>query len=463
MQCSLRPLPILGGLLCVSLVACPIPTFAVGPVAPAEASRPHPGPNESVQLVLQFNDDLYSHTMGITSDRQYYYTINGGVASRGRINTFDLSGNIVNTTSAFLDARAILWSAHTGAFYVKDSSYNIYQVNPRTGAASYMGTWFQWQQSSPAIGPDGRAFVEHQNGNCRVIGVDRGILIHQGTGFRYGAFPSSEAICMDGYSHVLTWNGDTVFVQDKNANLLQTMVIPYGHYGYTLDWANGLLFTADDQNYGSNGTWYGYAISPVGQFGIRFAQRPVVVGGRLSYAVEVWNQKGRGGTATVWADLVGPTGTEIHGPERQVTLDPNGSAVVQDAILLPNGGGDYELLVSVGTSREGVIYNTIFDDVVVGDAPPKFKTDFGLTAASSATGAHVSFSVPRETTVDVRVYDIAGREVSRIASGRFQQGTHAADWFAHDSAGRPLASGVYFVRLAAGAETRAARVVRVAP
>jgi hypothetical protein len=37
--------------------------------------------------------------------------------------------------------------------------------------------------------------------------------------------------------------------------------IPFGHYGFSLSYAQGLLFTADDAGVGGTATWYGYSIS----------------------------------------------------------------------------------------------------------------------------------------------------------------------------------------------------------
>lgn len=65
----------------------------------------------------------------------------------------------------------------------------------------------------------------------------------------------------------------------------------------------------------------------------------------------------------------------------------------------------------------------------------------------------IRYSLARDGAVDLRVYDAAGREVARLASGRESRGTHEVTW-------RPstLASGVYFYVLKAGG----ARVTRKA-
>jgi hypothetical protein len=69
----------------------------------------------------------------------------------------------------------------------------------------------------------------------------------------------------------------------------------------------------------------------------------------------------------------------------------------------------------------------------------------------------IRYSLNRDGAVDLRVYDAAGREVTRLASGRQSRGSHEVAW-------RPsnLASGVYFYVLKSGGErvTRKALLLR---
>jgi hypothetical protein len=67
------------------------------------------------------------------------------------------------------------------------------------------------------------------------------------------------------------------------------------------------------------------------------------------------------------------------------------------------------------------------------------------------------FDLPEPARVDLRVYDVAGREVARAVSGEWAAGTHAVRWQARDAGGRALEAGVYFSRLRA--ETRSGRTL----
>jgi hypothetical protein len=66
----------------------------------------------------------------------------------------------------------------------------------------------------------------------------------------------------------------------------------------------------------------------------------------------------------------------------------------------------------------------------------------------------IRYALREETEVDLRVYDLFGRVVAVLASGRQQAGDHAITW---DASG--VASGVYFYKLAAGEFTKSEKMV----
>ncbi len=57
----------------------------------------------------------------------------------------------------------------------------------------------------------------------------------------------------------------------------------------------------------------------------------------------------------------------------------------------------------------------------------------------------ISFALPSQSVVSLKVFDMLGREVSTIVSGELQAGTYTRQWNAS-----AFASGVYFYRLQAG-------------
>jgi hypothetical protein len=66
----------------------------------------------------------------------------------------------------------------------------------------------------------------------------------------------------------------------------------------------------------------------------------------------------------------------------------------------------------------------------------------------------ITFAVPAGAErVELTVYNVAGRAVRSLVEGPLEPGTQKVVWDGRDDAGRSLASGVYFARLAAGGES----------
>jgi hypothetical protein len=64
----------------------------------------------------------------------------------------------------------------------------------------------------------------------------------------------------------------------------------------------------------------------------------------------------------------------------------------------------------------------------------------------------IGFTLPAPTRVLMTVHDAAGRRVAVLVDGELPAGTHEGAWRGRTAAGAEAASGVYFVRLKAGAE-----------
>jgi len=62
----------------------------------------------------------------------------------------------------------------------------------------------------------------------------------------------------------------------------------------------------------------------------------------------------------------------------------------------------------------------------------------------------IEYSVPRQTSVDLSIFDLAGRRVCTLVSGSVETGSHQAVWSGLDETGDRVASGVYYCRLTAG-------------
>jgi hypothetical protein len=73
----------------------------------------------------------------------------------------------------------------------------------------------------------------------------------------------------------------------------------------------------------------------------------------------------------------------------------------------------------------------------------------------------IPYSLHRQTRVAVVVLDLVGRPVRRLAVGEQGAGDHRLAWDGLDVTGRPVANGVYFVRLETDYGVRYREVVRV--
>lgn len=59
----------------------------------------------------------------------------------------------------------------------------------------------------------------------------------------------------------------------------------------------------------------------------------------------------------------------------------------------------------------------------------------------------ICFDLPFETPARMALYDVGGRQVARLLDGRLPAGPHLVSWSGHGEDGRPVAPGVYWVRL----------------
>ncbi|NQV72951.1 T9SS type A sorting domain-containing protein, partial [bacterium] len=64
------------------------------------------------------------------------------------------------------------------------------------------------------------------------------------------------------------------------------------------------------------------------------------------------------------------------------------------------------------------------------------------------------FTLPERLDVDVRLFDVLGREVQRVWSGVLNEGSHSLT-LERDN----LVSGVYLVRIKAGSSMKVVKVV----
>jgi hypothetical protein len=77
------------------------------------------------------------------------------------------------------------------------------------------------------------------------------------------------------------------------------------------------------------------------------------------------------------------------------------------------------------------------------------------------SGVLVRYSLPREMEVSLAAYDLAGRRLAQLASGRKPAGEQSVTWDFRDAKGAPVAAGYYIVKLSAGDRVLTQRGIRV--
>jgi hypothetical protein len=73
----------------------------------------------------------------------------------------------------------------------------------------------------------------------------------------------------------------------------------------------------------------------------------------------------------------------------------------------------------------------------------------------------IAFALPRPGPVDLRVLDVSGREITRLAGGLWAAGPHELSWSGADRSGVAAAAGVYFVRFVCDGRIETRRFVRL--
>lgn len=98
----------------------------------------------------------------------------------------------------------------------------------------------------------------------------------------------------------------------------------------------------------------------------------------------------------------------------------------------------------------------------VGPAPVTAKAPvIRVTPNPLTTRTEIAFDVERAGSLDVQVFDVAGRRVRRFGGGVVDAGPARLTWDGRDDSGRTLPAGVYFVKVQSGESTFTSRLALV--
>jgi len=99
---------------------------------------------------------------------------------------------------------------------------------------------------------------------------------------------------------------------------------------------------------------------------------------------------------------------------------------------------------------------------VVSDGLPSVSRLLGAVPNPFNPQTTISFDLPHQANVSLRIYDLTGRLVRTLLSNKVAgSGRNNVVWQGRDEAGRQVSSGVYFCRLEAGRYSESMRMVLV--
>jgi DNA-binding beta-propeller fold protein YncE len=211
---------------------------------------------------ITFEEDPLTHNVHIASDGTYYYTVNGGKANKGQINKYSFAGKLLDSYEMQLDMRSIMYNSKEKLFYVCTFEQQIYRITDLQQSRYELvkSEMYGNGQANLAMSPDGKYIYYFDNGTLQIFKFPEGKKVKENNGFDCGKETTSgnSSVAVDG-KHIYTWNADykMIFVYDTKGNKIKTVEIEKGSYGFSLSYANGLVFVADDGDY-ATGTWYGY-------------------------------------------------------------------------------------------------------------------------------------------------------------------------------------------------------------
>ncbi|MHB1050903.1 MAG: FlgD immunoglobulin-like domain containing protein [Bacteroidota bacterium] len=138
------------------------------------------------------------------------------------------------------------------------------------------------------------------------------------------------------------------------------------------------------------------------------------------------------------------------------------SVAMANAEAVSRGGQILTIEAEILQSAENIVLTA--DKIMLNDRSVSKVTSVGAGQAEVPTtyalqqnfpnpfnpSTTIEFQLPASGFVELKVYDIAGREVTTLVSDVKNAGTHRIQWNAVDDRGMKVSSGVYFYRISAG-------------
>lgn len=213
---------------------------------------------------ISFEEDPLTHNMHICSDGKFYYTVNGGKANMGQIGKFSLDGVQISSYDIELDMRSIMYNKKDKSLYVTTYEKSIYKITDLEGGIykEVYSNLIDNGQCIPALSPKGKKLYIMDSGTLEVIDFKTGETIDTFYGMKTGdeILSGSTAVAVS-KKNIYTWDADDkkVYIYDMDGEFVRSIQLSDGSYGFSLSWANEMLFVSTDGDY-DTGAWYGYEL-----------------------------------------------------------------------------------------------------------------------------------------------------------------------------------------------------------
>ncbi|RMD97063.1 MAG: T9SS C-terminal target domain-containing protein, partial [Calditrichaeota bacterium] len=90
-----------------------------------------------------------------------------------------------------------------------------------------------------------------------------------------------------------------------------------------------------------------------------------------------------------------------------------------------------------------------------------YPNPFVAGASTAVVSTRIRYLLPEAMPVDLAIYNLNGQRVKTLAHAPMQMGEHTARWNGRNEIGRPVARGIYFIRLKAGHSVLLKRMVLI--
>ena len=177
---------------------------------------------------------------------------------------------------------------------------------------------------------------------------------------------------------------------------------------------------------------------------------PTIVSDGAGGAIVTWFDL-RSGSADIYAQRVNAAGVpQWMGDGVALCIAANDQ---RNPTIVTDGAGG--AIVTWEDARSGTnwhIYAQRVERIGQLGNPEPVPRELALALTSSNPGrggASLRYSLPQAGAVRLAIYDLAGREVRVLASGRLDAGDYSARWDGRNVTGQPVRGGMYLVRLEA--------------